>query len=198
MTLARAPDGSRRPDAVLASLLVAWRGDLVAFTQRNAAGLLRFESVEDLVQGMHVRALERGAAFEFRGEKEFLGWMHALARTYLVDRRAHWAALKRGSSRLLRLTADAAGTADPRAVGEPAATGTGASTSASRREQLAIAVKALSVLLPRDRDLVQWHADGVPLAEQAQRLGISHEAASRASLRAKERFRAAFRLLSPA
>jgi RNA polymerase sigma factor (sigma-70 family) len=181
----------------LASLLVAWRGDLLAFTQRHAAGLLRFETAEDLVQGIHLRALERGTGFAFRGEKEFLSWMHTLARHYFVDRRAHWAALKRGSSPLLRLTADATGTADPRAVAEPAATGTGASTFASRREQLTIAAKALTVLLPRDRDLVVWHADGVPLAEQAQRLGISHDAASRAALRAVERFRKAFRLLAP-
>lgn len=184
------------PARDLASLLVAWRGDLAAFVQRHAAGLLRFESADDLVQGIHLRALERGGGFEFRGEKEFLAWMHALARTYLADRRAHWAALKRGPGRLLRLTAGATGTSDPRAVAEPAATGTGASTFASRREQLTIAVKALSVLLPRDRDLVQWHADGVPPAEQAERLGISREAASRASLRAVERFRKAFRLLA--
>ncbi len=182
--------------ADLASLLVAHRADLLRFTERHAGGLVRFETAEDLVQGMYARALDRGRDFEVRSEREFLGWMHTLARAYLVDRRAHWAALKRGSGRLARLTAQAGGSGDPHAAAEPASTGTGPSTFASRREHLALAVKAVAVLLPRDRDLVRWHADGVPLSEQAARLGVTYDAVERAALRAIERFRKAYRLVS--
>jgi RNA polymerase sigma factor (sigma-70 family) len=182
-------------DPELASLLVAWRADLLAFVERHAGGLLRFETAEDLVQGIHVRALDRGRDFRYEGEKPFLAWMHTLARGYIVDRRAHWGAMKRGTSRLLRLTASP-GTSDPRAAAEPAGTASGASTIASRREQIALAAKALDVLLPRDRDLVRWHADGVAIADQAERLGTTYEAAQRAGHRAVERFRRAYDLLT--
>ncbi len=180
----------------LASLLVIWRGDLLGFVGRNARGLLRFETEDDLVQGIHLRALSRGESFEYRGEKEFLAWMHTLARGYLVDRRAHWAALKRGSGPLLRLAGGAATTTGGHAAAEPAGTGTSPSGFASRREESALAMKALGAMLPRDGDLVRWHAEGVSLEEQAARLGLTYEAAQRAAHRALGRFRKAFRLLS--
>lgn len=180
----------------LARRLVARHRDLERFVASNAAGLVRFESAEDLVQGVHARALERGGSFVLRSEKEFLAWLHTLARSYLADRRAHWAALKRGSGRLVRLTGGASRSGDAAAVREPASTNTGPSTFASRREQVALAVRALALLLPRDRDLVKWHTEGVPLDEQAARLGVSYEAAQRAALRAIERFRKAYRVIT--
>jgi RNA polymerase sigma factor (sigma-70 family) len=180
----------------LPALLVERREDLLRFVDRHAAGLARFETAEDLVQGIHARALDRGADFEYRSEKEFLGWLHQLARTYLADRRAHWAALKRGSGRLLRLTDGAPSTTDPHAAAAPVSTRTGPSTFASRREELALAVKALALLLPRDRDLVKWRTESVPLEEQAARLGVTYDAAERAALRAVERFKKAYRVVS--
>lgn len=177
----------------LPDLLVEHRADLLSFIERNAGRILRFESAEDLLQGAHLRALERSSGFEWRGREPFLKWLHAVARTYLADRHHYWNALRRRPARLVRL-GTAAGTGDGRA--DPAATSTGPSTFASRREQVAIALRALALLLPRDRDLVRWTCEDVPIEEQAQRVGVSREAATRARHRALERFRKAFELTS--
>lgn len=177
--------------------LLAQRGDeVLRFARRRAGRLLRYEAAEDLAQGIRARALERGRDFEFRSENEFLSWLYTVARTYLADRRSYWTALKRRPARLLRLTWADTDTTDRAAVPEPPSTRTGPSTFASRREQLALAVKALAVLLPRDRDLVTWNAEGLSIADLAERLDLSHEAAERARLRALERFRKAYRLVA--
>ena len=164
----------------LADLLVEHRRDLLAFVQRQAGRLLRFESADDLVQGIHLRALEHGATFRWRGREPFLAWLHTVARNHLADRHDYWSAMRRRPSRLVRLgTASGTGAA----ADEPAATSTGPSTSASRREQLEIALRALAVLLPRDRDLVRWACEDVPVETQAERLGITPDAADRARRR---------------
>ena len=178
-----------------ADLLEEFRGDLQSYLARHAGWILRFETAEDLLQGLHVRALERGKGFRYQGREPFLKWLYTVARTYLADRHAYWSALKRRSASLLRLTAG--GTPrDPDSVREPAGKRTGPSTFADRREQLAIAVKALAVLPDRDRKLVRWSSEGVDLKEQAERLGLGYEACKRARQRALERFRKAFRLAS--
>jgi RNA polymerase sigma factor (sigma-70 family) len=174
-------------------MLVLHRPDMLAFVTKEARGLLRFESAEDLTQGVHLRALERGGGFEYRGDTEFFAWVYRLARTYLADRRSHWSALKRRSGRLLRLTAGVGDSLG--AVGEPPGSRTGPSTFAARREQIVLATKALDLLLPRDRDLVRWSGEGLTTEEQAERLGISAEAAGRARRRALTRFRKTFRLV---
>lgn len=179
----------------LESLLARHGPSMLPFLARNAGPLLRFETAEDLLQGLQVRALERGAEFIYQGEKQFFAWLHALARDHIRDRRRYWSAMKRGPARLLRLTDAASATTDPAAVREPAVRRTGPSTFASRREQLALAVKALAALLPRDRDLVSFHAEGLTIQETADRLGLSYDAAERARARALERFRKAFRLI---
>ena len=171
----------------LADLLVAHREDLVAYVGRHAGRLLRYEVVDDLVQGIHVRAIEHGADFDYRGREPFLAWLHVVARSHLADRHSYWTALRRRPSRLVRL-----GTATGAA--EPAATSTGPSTFASRREQIEIAVRALALLLPRDRDLVRWTSDSVSPDDQAERLGVSRDAADRARGRALVRFRKAYEL----
>jgi DNA-directed RNA polymerase specialized sigma24 family protein len=118
----------------LAELLVQSRDDLRAFVRKRAAGLLRFETAEDLVQAIHLRALERAAGFAYQGREPFFGWLYTVARQHLADRHAHWSALKRRSGKLLRLTAGVSETADPRAVAIPAAEVAGPSTFAERRE----------------------------------------------------------------
>jgi len=182
-----------RPDP--AALVVRRRREILALVRAEAKGLLRYESADDLVQGIQLRAIERGGTFEYRSEAEFLAWLRRTARSHLADRRNHWGALKRRSGRLLRYTAGAAATADPAAVPEPAADGTGPSTFAARREQVVLATKALDLLLPRDRDLVRLAADGLGTSEQAERLGLSVEAAGRARRRAFDRFRKAYELV---
>ena len=147
-------------DPDLARLLVEHRERLVRFLQKHAGRLLRYETVEDLAQGIHLRALDRGGTFRFEGEDRFLGWLFTLARSYVADRRIHWGALKRQSGRLLRITQSPEATSDPRAVGEPVRQTTGPATFADRREMVTVAVKALAALLPRDRQLMGWHTEG--------------------------------------
>ena len=110
-----------------------------------------------------------------------------------ASRRAHWAALKRSPARLLRLTLGVS--SDPRAAAAPADEGTGPSTLAGRLEQASLAVKALDLLLERDRQFVQWSLEGITSREMGERLRISETAADRARQRAVERFRKTFRLL---
>lgn len=179
----------------LGDLLERHRARVAGIVRGEARGLLRFETEEDLVHGVVLRALERGGSFEWRGEPSFFSWIRQVSETYLSDRRAHWGALKRRSGRVLRF-AGSGETAGGSAVPEPASDGTGPSTFAARREMIALATRALDLLLPRDRDLVRWSADGVPLEDQAKRLGVAYEAVGKARQRAIERFRKTFALVS--
>ncbi len=181
----------------LGELLERHRGRVVGVVRALAGGLLRYETEEDLVQGILLRALEHGGELEWRGDAPFLAWLRRIGESFLSDRRSHWGALKRRSGRVLRF-AYAGETRDPGAVPEPAADATGPSTFAARREMLAMAARTLDLMLPRDRDLVRWSAEDVPLEEQAARLGVSYEAAGKARQRATERFRRTFALVSGA
>lgn len=180
----------------LRDLLVAEGSALHSFLSRRARGLLRFETLEDLAQAVSLRALREEARFEYRGPAEFAVWLQTLARRYLVERRAYWSALKRGSGKLLR--ASRAGTRSESQldlVAELEHSGTGPITFAARRELIVLATRALATLPERDRRLVEWMSEGVPLDTQAQRLACSYAAVQRAGLRAVERFRRAFHLL---
>jgi RNA polymerase sigma factor (sigma-70 family) len=165
------------------SLLAAHSADLLLFLRKHGKRLLDHETEEDLLQGVRLRALESAGDFRYEGQEAFFAWLHALARSYLADREKHWSALRRNPGALLRLTA-----------ADPASTATGPSTRASRKEQLKLALEALATLLPKDRDLVRWSSEDVPLEEQAARLGVSYDAAKQARLRALERFRKAYEL----
>ena len=179
----------------LAELLIQQRDSLLRFVQREGAGLLKFESSEDLVQGIHHRALLTEGQFQYRSEGDFAGWIFTLARAYIADRHEHWSALKRGRGKLLRLTWSGGDSRDPGVAPTPAGSLTGPLTWADRREQLRLAVKVLGALPPRDQQLVRWMSQGLSLEEQAGRLGISREAAQRAAHRSVERYRKAFQLL---
>ncbi len=182
--------------ASLADLLEAHRGRLETLVRFEARGLLRYETEEDLVQGILSRALERGGSFVYRDDPSFFSWLRRTGESFLVDRRAHWGALKRRAGRIFRLTQGGGDSLDPGAVPEPPSDATGPSTFADRREQIALVMKALDLLLPRDRDLVRWSADGEDLDELARRTGLSYEATGKARQRAMERFRKSFALVS--
>jgi len=177
----------------LPELLVANRVPLLRHVERRGGSVLRYETADDLVQGIHLRALKYVDSFEYRGPEPFFAWLYDVARTHLKERREHWQALKRRPARLFRLTQ--AASSDPGAVAEPAGTGTGPSTFAARKEHLTLAVKALGMLLPRDQNLVRWSTEGLDDDEIAGRLGLEPRAAARARQRAVERFRRAYRLL---
>lgn len=178
----------------LALLLEEHRAVLLAYVRRNARTLTRKEAAEDLVQHVCVKVLEHERSFRYEGDEALRGWLFALARSCLGERRDYWKAQRRRPDRLLHLTS--ADTPTPGAAREPAAKNTGPGTAASRKEQIALAAKALALLLPRDAQLVQWTAKDLPLAEQAGKLGISYDAVEKARHRALERYRQAFALLA--
>jgi RNA polymerase sigma factor (sigma-70 family) len=176
-------------DPTLGELLVEFRGELLSYVQGHAGRLLRHESADDLVQAIHVRVLDQRASFDYRGRDSFLAWVRTVARSQLADRHAYWSALRRRPARLVRLVQSGDGTADPMSAAEPPSTVTGPSTFASRREQIDVAVRALSLLPERDRNLIRWGLDGIPVDEQARLLDVTVVAADRARRRAVERLR---------
>ena len=168
----------------LTALMEEHRSDLLMYLQHNAGWLLKYETVDDLYQGVRLRAVERGDTFRSQGRESFLAWMYMVTRTYLADRGDYWSRLKGRAAALLRL---ASGASDHVA---------GPSTFASRRERLSLAVQVLATLLPRDCDLVRWSSGGVSLEDRAKRLGLPRDTTARAGARALERFRKAYRLAS--
>ena len=100
--------------------------------------------------------------------------------------------MRRGSGKVLRITFSGSGSG----VDLPPALQAGPSTVASRKEMLVLAAKAMAALPPRDRKLVRWASEGVPLEDQAERLELSYAAVQKAGLRALERFRKTFIIAS--
>ena len=172
----------------LADLLSRHRDTLIRYFEKNAAYLRRFEAPEDLAQGVHLHAIKHRDRFEYQGEKQFIGWLLALARQHLADRIAHWKALKRNAGPMLRITFSGAGV-------DPPAAATGPVTHASRKEQLHLATLAMDGLPPRDRELLRMMSAGAGIDTVASRLKISGAAAQRARLRAMERFRKVYALV---
>ena len=181
----------------LERLLATHQAALEDYIAPRAGWLLRYESVDDLAQGVRVRAMQRGTAFSYEGEAPFFGWLNRVAQTYLADRANYWSALKRSSASLLRLTAGGGAVSPGTAAADtPVSTMTGPATMAHRKELLTLAVQVLSALPERDARMVRWSSEGVTLQEQADRLEISYEAAKKAGQRALERFREAYRFAS--
>jgi RNA polymerase sigma factor (sigma-70 family) len=173
------------------------RADVLRFVERRAGGaLIRMESAEDLAQDVCARALRHAGRVELRDEPSFRAWLFEIARNHLEDRRDYWSALKRSGSDVLRLGVPDGARHALTDVVEVAASVTGPSTFAVRREQLAIAAKALALLLPRDRALVEGLANGLTAAEQAAALSASVVTVESARKRALERFRKTFRLVA--
>ncbi len=179
----------------LAAHLEAHRPELRRFLEREASSCLRFEAVDDLVQGVLVRALAEDRQFSWRGVAAFRSWLFTIARRHVADRRDHWMSMKRGAGRVLRITRSGTTTRAPGSASAPRAGGPGPGTLASGREQLRLVTQALAALPPRDRQLVRWMSEAVPVDEQAATLGINREAAQRASQRAIERLQKTFRLI---
>jgi RNA polymerase sigma factor (sigma-70 family) len=180
----------------LSTHLDAHRAALSGFVRRHAGVCLRHETGEDLVQGIHLQAIAQAERFEYRSAPEFEAWVFRIARGHMSDRRDYWTAAKRSPERLLRLTRPDGGAPAPGSAREPAMHTAGPVTRADRADRLRLADEALTMLLPRDAELVRGQADGLTLDEEAERLEISYAAAQRARLRALERYRKAFLLLA--
>lgn len=178
----------------LEQALTRHRSELLGFLRRHAgSAVLRFESPEDLMQGVFTRAIEAAEGFEERNDDSTRAWLFRLARNYLVDRNRHWLATKRRSGQVLRFEMSRSGESTPAL--DPMASQTSPSQFAMRREQLILAARAMNLLMDRDRDLVTWTAQGMSLSDQAERLGIGYDAAAKASQRAQNRFRDVYRLV---
>lgn len=184
------------PHRELDALLAKFHSEMEAFLKLKGRGLLRFESLEDLLQGVHLRAWESRRDFEYRSDREFLAWIHVVAERHIADRHDYWSALKRDTARVVRLTRGEDPTTDLLGAVLPAWSQSGPGTLAARRELMVMAVRALASLPPRDQQLVRYFAEGLDLDDQAQQLGLSYAAVQRAGLRALERFRKAFALIA--
>lgn len=172
------------------------RAEILRFIERRAGGaLIRMESPEDLTQDVLARALRHSATFEWRDEASFRAWLYEVARNHLEDRREYWSALKRAGTQVLRLGGWGESDGERFEPNDLAASVTGPSTFAARREQLAVAAKALALLLPRDRELIDGLTQGLSATEHAVRLGTSASAVESARKRALERLRKTFRLV---
>ncbi len=176
-----------------AAKIEAERPRLMAFLNKEASGLLRFESLDDIYQAVQLRALESARGFSDQGEEAFTGRLITLARRTIADRNDYWRAIKRDCGRLLRLSwsSSSGGTGGSRVV----ASSPGPSTWASRRELLILASRALAILGERDRDLIAGEMAGRPLSKVAESLEISNDAARKTRDRALERLRKTFQIL---
>lgn len=186
---------SAHDERALEKQVTAMRPELVGFARKHAgANLLARENEDDLAQSIVLEVLGGAASFEYIGESETRAFVFRVARRHLADRWRYWQALKRSSGKVLRLDWTRTGSASG-AVLDAATSQTGPSTFAYRREQLEVAAQTLALLLPRDRELVTWAADGLSLESQAQRLGISYDALVMARSRALQRFQKTFELV---
>lgn len=176
--------------AMIEELLQREHSRLRALVEHEAGRSLRYESVDDLVQGIAMRALR--SDFEYVDDARAIAWLKLVARRFLKDRHAYWSAMRRASGQALRLTMS---DVPASGVGISAVSAAGPATFAERRELVELAMRALGTLPDRDRELVQWASQGVELDEQAERLGVSYAACQRAGVRARERFRLAFDVL---
>lgn len=178
-------------DPKLVALAEEERPRIEALMRREAGGLLRYESVDDLVQGAILKLLGAPHAPDDDGVRP---WIAAVGRAHVADRYRYWKACRRDGGHLLRITrvpdrTTAAGV-------QPADGRVGPASFAERRDDLALAARAVAALPERDRELVEDLRKGLSVDETADRLGVSYAAAQRARLRAQERFVKALRLLT--
>ena len=179
----------------MAELLGQCRDDLRRWVESHASGLLKHEETEDVVQGIHMRALTKVEHFQYQGDPQFFGWLIAVGRQYVADRHDYWSALRRQAGKILRVTVSGNSPTSTSIGIDPRSDSTGPGTFTERRELVEIAVRAASLLIDRDRQIVGYLADGLPNAEIAAQLGVSYDAAERAKRRAIERFRKTFELV---
>ncbi len=188
-------DQDKTPD--FTALLIQHRDQLLNIVRKRAAGIMRFESASDLVQGIHMQAIGVADKFEYQNDKAFLGWLLKLAEQHISNRHHYWNANKRKAQRMIELsgTGSAAESQADRPKIDPASPHTGPVSFAAREEEVEIALQAIAVLKERDQKLVQWMSEDLSTAEVAQRLDVAPDTAERARQRAIERFRKSYEIL---
>ncbi len=173
--------------------LVRYQPQLTGYIrQQRGLRLARFETVEDLVQGVMCDALKQRERFVWRGPARFQSWLQTVARHHLINRAEYWTALRRDSRRLIRFIERESRPFDP------PASATSPSSLAARREQLVLVVQAIAKLRPRDRAVLEELSAGADIEGLAEALGISYQAAKQARLRALDRVHKLYTLLRDA
>lgn len=98
----------------LSELLIEHRAELVRFLERQAGSVLKFESAEDLAQGLQLQLLRREDGFTDQGPVAFRSWLQESARRFVGQRRGYWQALKRQAGPMLRISfSGSRGAVDP-------------------------------------------------------------------------------------
>lgn len=170
------------------------RDILIGYLARHAGPpLLRFDTVEDLVQGTMVEALRSADGFQLRTEEEWRAWLFTLARRHVMRRREYWFSMKRDSRAVVKLTLTGSrGGQTPIPIPDPRS---GPVTRADRRDLELRITRAMAMLLPRDRDIIRMAAEGATTEALSQHFEVSKDSASQARLRAFDRLRKAYHLL---
>jgi RNA polymerase sigma factor (sigma-70 family) len=175
-------------------LVAAHRPALMSYVANHAGRpLLRFDTVEDLVQGAILEALNSADGFEARSEEECRSWLFTVTHRHLIRRREYWFSMKRDSSKVAKLTLTGS-RGDATSIPIPYK-GSGPVTHYDRRDLVLRVTKAMAMLLPRDRELLRFAAEGASTKELAERLDMTEASAGQARLRAFDRLRKAYRLL---
>lgn len=181
-----------------AAFLDRTRDQLAKWVEREARGLLKRESVEDVVSGIHSRALSQIEKFELRTDAEAFTWLKTIARQHVLDRQKYHSALRRHGGEMLRITnASFGGGTDGDTPGvQVAGRLTGQVTYAMRREAIDLAARAIAGLLERDQEIVRATVEGESIESLAKRMKMTYDAAEQARRRAMERFKKAYDLLA--
>lgn len=187
-------DESREQEA-LRELLVKHREAMVRIAGQIGGGLLRYETAEDLVQGVQLHALHVADHFTDQGDAAFIAWIRQLIRQHIARRHQYWSSQKRDAGAMLRISVSGGSSGHSSGI-DPSASRTGPATFADRREQFRLAMQALEVLSARDRAIVRLVREGRSTAEIAEALALGLAAAEKARSRAMERFRKTYALLN--
>lgn len=187
------PEGSSEDrQAALGRDLEDYQALLRRYMQIRARGLLRHESLDDLVQGAWLRAIERADHFDDRGDTSFLAWIRVIARRHIADRHDYWKAARRHATQILRVSTDGQpGDHGGREV-NPVGPHTGPVSLAIRRERLQRMTQVIGQMEERDREILESGLRGDSNADLAGVLGVSAGAAEIARRRSLDRLRRAF------
>ena len=158
------------PPVSLGELLIRHRPHLLRLVQRKARGLLRYETADDLVQGIHLGALESSRHFEYQGEPAFVSWLNTIAERQLLMAVRYHSARKRDISR-----ERFAGTSPSHPADQPSP-----SAAAVQGEMTALIRNAVLRLPTLERRVVEMHSfEGRSFARVAQELALSGAARAR-------------------
>jgi RNA polymerase sigma factor (sigma-70 family) len=158
---------------------------LVEFLRRRADQLvLAKESLTDLVQSVCREVLEEADGFEYRGEGQFVSWLHRIALSKIIDKYRYHRAEKRDPGREVGLggsssatTTGGAGRAGEATLGHVCATFCTPSEMAIKNEQAGLVAEAFNQLSEEYQEvLFLAHIIGWPHPEIAQQMGRSADA----------------------